>query len=439
MSPDILGLVLLGSLIAGIFVGFPIAFTLIILATGFGYAVFGDSVFYQMYFQTLGIMKAGELAAAPLFIFMGHILERAGLMARLFRSFQFILAPVRGSLYLGVLGTATLFATATGIIGASITVMGMMAAPAMNRAGYDPRMSAGVIAAGGCLGILIPPSVMLLVMGPIIGVSVIDLFAAALIPGLILASLYIGYAMIRSFLNPELGPPLPLEDRATSMGQIFREFFSGIVPLAVIMFSALGSIIVGIATPTEAAGMGALGATLLTVAYRRLTWRILLEACRQTLTTSSLVLFLAVASNIYGAVFTRLGTGNLLTDFMLSLPVEPLGLLAILMVVIFILGWPLEWPAVVFIFLPVFVPVVIKLNFDLVWFSTLVAVNLQTAFLSPPVAMAAYYLRAVAPEWSLGDIYRGMAAFMCLQVVGLAIVFFFPGTATWLPSVLFDR
>ena len=439
MSSDILGLVLLCSLIAGIFVGFPIAFTLIILATGFGYAVFGDSVFYQMYFQTLGIMKAGELAAAPLFIFMGHILERAGLMARLFRSFQFILAPVRGSLYLGVLGTATLFATATGIIGASITVMGMMAAPAMTRAGYDPRMSAGVIAAGGCLGILIPPSVMLLVMGPIIGVSVIDLFAAALIPGLILAALYIGYAMIRSFLNPELGPPLPPEDRATSIGQIFREFFSGIVPLAVIMFSALGSIIVGIATPTEAAGMGALGATLLTVAYRRLTWGILLDACRQTLTTSSLVLFLAVASNIYGAVFTRLGTGNLLTDFMLGLPVDPLFLLAILMVVIFILGWPLEWPAVVFIFLPVFVPVVHKLNFDLVWFSTLVAVNLQTAFLSPPVAMAAYYLRAVAPQWSLGDIYRGMAAFMMLQVIGLMIVFFFPGTATWLPSVLFDR
>ncbi len=439
MSSDILGLVLLCSLIAGIFVGFPIAFTLIILATGFGYAVFGDSVFYQMYFQTLGIMKAGELAAAPLFIFMGHILERAGLMARLFRSFQFILAPVRGSLYLGVLGTATLFATATGIIGASITVMGMMAAPAMTRAGYDPRMSAGVIAAGGCLGILIPPSVMLLVMGPIIGVSVIDLFAAALIPGLILAALYIGYAMIRSFLNPELGPPLPPEDRATSIGQIFREFFSGIVPLAVIMFSALGSIIVGIATPTEAAGMGALGATLLTVAYRRLTWHILLDACRQTLTTSSLVLFLAVASNIYGAVFTRLGTGNLLTNFMLGLPVDPLFLLAILMVVIFILGWPLEWPAVVFIFLPVFVPVVHKLNFDLVWFSTLVAVNLQTAFLSPPVAMAAYYLRAVAPQWSLGDIYRGMAAFMMLQVIGLMIVFFFPGTATWLPSVLFDR
>jgi tripartite ATP-independent transporter DctM subunit len=392
-----------------------------------------------MYFQTLGIMKEGTLAAAPLFIFMGYILERAGLMERLFKSFQFILAPVRGSLFLGVLATATLFATATGIIGASVTVMGMMAVPAMMRAGYDPKMSAGVIAAGGCLGILIPPSVMLLVMGPVVGVSVIDLFAAALIPGLILAALYTGYAMIRSYINPELGPPLPMDQRATSYKQIIVEFVSGIVPLAVIMFSALGSIIVGIATPTEAAGMGALGSLLLTIAYRRLTWPILRDACRNTLTTSSLVLFLAVASNIYGAVFTRLGTGTLLTDAMLSLPLEPLGLMAVLMVVIFILGWPLEWPAVVFIFLPVFLPVVVALKFDLVWFSTLVAVNLQTAFLSPPVAMAAYYLRAVAPKWSLGDIYRGMGAFMMLQLIGLLIVFFFPQTALWLPSVLFDR
>jgi tripartite ATP-independent transporter DctM subunit len=439
MSPEIMGLILLATLIAGIFVGFPIAFTLIILATGFGYVEFGGTVFYQMYFQTIGLMKEGTLAAAPLFIFMGHILERAGLMERLFRSFQFILAPVRGSLYLGVLGTATLFATATGIIGASVTVMGMMAAPAMMRARYDPKMSAGVIAAGGCLGILIPPSVMLLVMGPVVGVSVIDLFAAALIPGLILAALYIGYAMIRSYIDPTLGPPLPLDERATSKRQIVVEFLAGIVPLGVIMFAALGSIILGIATPTEAAGMGALGSLLLTIAYRRLTWPILREACRQTLITSSLVLFLAVASNIYGAVFTRLGTGTMLTNAMLSLPLDPLALVAVLMVVIFLLGWPLEWPAVVFIFLPVFLPVITALKFDLVWFSTLVAVNLQTAFLSPPVAMAAYYLRAVAPQWSLSEIYRGMAAFMVLQIIGLMIVFFFPATATWLPSVLFPR
>ncbi|MBI2460681.1 MAG: TRAP transporter large permease subunit [Candidatus Rokubacteria bacterium] len=437
MSPEYLGLVLLAFLLAGIFVGFPIAFTLIILAVVFGYIGFGPTVFYLMVFQTIGLMKEETLAAVPLFIFMGHILEQAGLMERLFRSFQLILAPVRGSLYLGVLATATLFATATGIIGASVTVMGMMAAPAMIRAGYDTRLSAGVITAGGCLGILIPPSVMLVVMGPVVGVSVIHLFAAAIVPGLILSALYTGYAMLRSFLNPALGPPLPLEQRATSYGQIVREFFAGVVPLAVIIFAALGSIIAGLATPTEAAAMGATGAVLLTAAYGRLGWPTVREATLKSLQTSSLVLFLAVASNIYGAVFTRLGTGTLIAKSLLALPLPPLALMALLMLVIFLLGWPLEWPAIIFIFLPIFLPVVQELRFDLVWFSTLVAVNLQTAFLSPPVAMAAYYLKAVAPRWDLLDIYRGMFAFMLLQMAGLAIVFFFPQVALWLPTLLF--
>lgn len=417
--------------------GFPIAFTLLILAIVFGYIGFGETVFYLMVFQTIGMMKEETLAAVPLFIFMGHVLEQAGLMERLFKSFQFILAPVRGSLYLGVLLTATMFATATGIIGASVTVMGMMAAPAMIRARYDPRLSAGVITAGGCLGILIPPSVMLVVMGPVVGVSVIHLFAAALIPGVVLSGLYIGYAMVRSHLDPRLGPPLPPEQRATSVWQIVREFFSGIVPLAVIVFAALGSIIAGLATPTEAAAMGASGALLLTAVYGRLRWATIREASLKTLETSSLVLFLAVASNIYGAVFTRLGTGTMIADSLLAVPLPPLGLLALLMGVIFLLGWPLEWPAIIFIFLPIFLPVVKQLEFDLVWFSTLVAMNLQTAFLSPPVAMAAYYLKAVAPQWQLGQIYRGMLAFMLLQVVGLAVVFFFPSVALWLPQLLF--
>ena len=437
MSPEYLGLILLATLLAGIFVGFPIAFTLIILAVVFGYLGFGDTVFYLMVFQTIGLMKEETLAAVPLFIFMGHILEQAGLMERLFRSFQLILAPVRGSLYLGVLATATLFATATGIIGASVTVMGLMAAPAMIRAGYDTRLSAGVITAGGCLGILIPPSVMLVVMGPVVGVSVISLFAAAIVPGLILSGLYSSYAMLRSFLNPALGPPLPLEQRATSYGQVLKEFFAGVVPLAVIIFAALGSIIAGLATPTEASAMGATGAVLLTAAYGRLTQTTVREAALRTLQTSSLVLFLAVASNIYGSVFTRLGTGTMIANALLALPVPPLALLALLMLVIFLLGWPLEWPAIVFIFLPIFLPVVQALKFDLVWFSTLVAVNLQTAFLSPPVAMAAYYLKAVAPRWELLDIYRGMFDFMVLQLIGLVIVFLFPQVALWLPNLLF--
>jgi tripartite ATP-independent transporter DctM subunit len=437
MSPEYLGLVLLGALLTGIFVGFPIAFTLIILSIVFGYIGFGDTVFYLMVFQTIGLMKEETLAAVPLFIFMGHVLEQAGLMERLFNAFRLILAPVRGSLYLGVLLTSTIFATATGIIGASVTVMGLMAAPAMTKARYDPKLSAGSIAAGGTLGILIPPSVMLVVMGPIVGVSIVELFAAAIVPGVMLAGLYITYVMIRSFINPALGPPLPMEERATSYGQIVREFFAGVVPLAAIIFAALGSIIAGLATPTEASAMGATGAVVLSLLYRRLNYKMLRDAARQTLQTSSLVLFLAVASNIYGSVFTRLGTSQMLADALVSLPVPPLAMLGLLMLLIFLLGWPLEWPAIIFIFLPIFIPVVQALKFDLVWFSTLVAVNLQTAFLSPPVAMAAYYLKAVAPQWELSQIYRGMVDFMVLQVVGLILLFMFPQIALWLPTLLF--
>ncbi|MBI2217222.1 MAG: TRAP transporter large permease subunit [Candidatus Rokubacteria bacterium] len=437
MNPEYLGLILLAALITGIFVGFPIAFTLVILALVFGYIGFGHIVFDLMVFQTIGMMKEETLAAVPLFIFMGHILEQAGLMERLFKSFQFIFAPVRGSLYLGVLLTATIFATATGIIGASVTVMGLMAAPVMIKAGYDPKLSAGAIAAGGTLGILIPPSVMLVVMGPVLGVSVIQLFAAAIIPGVMLSSLYIGYAMVRAFLNPRLGPPLPVEERATSYWQIVKEFIAGIVPLGAIIFAALGSIIFGLATPTEAAAMGAFGALVLTAAYGRLTYAVLRDASYKTVQTSSMVLFLAVASNVYGSVFTRLGTGTWIANSLLALPVPPLAMMAALMGVIFLLGWPLEWPAIVLIFVPIFLPVVQALKFDLVWFGTLVAVNLQTAFLSPPVAMAAYYLKAVAPKWELKDIYRGMFDFMLLQMIGLAVVFFFPQVALWLPAVLF--
>jgi tripartite ATP-independent transporter DctM subunit len=436
---EFLGLLLLGSLMVGIFAGFPIAFTLIVLSVVYGYIGMGERVFYLMVLQTIGLMKEETLAAVPLFIFMGHVLEQAGLMERLFKSFQLILAPVRGSLYLGVLLTATLFATATGIIGASVTVMGMMAAPAMIKAGYDTKLSAGAIAAGGTLGILIPPSVMLVVMGPIVGVSIIKLFAAAIIPGLLLAGLYIGYTMLRSFLNPELGPPLPRDQWAKSFGEIVREFVWGILPLSVIMFCALGSIIFGLATPTEAAAMGASGALLLMMLYGRFTLRGLREASLKTLETSSLVLFLAVASNIYGAVFTRLGTSTMIANALLGFDLPPTVMLWLVMGVIFILGWPLEWPAIIFIFLPIFLPVVEALKVDLLWFSTLVAVNLQTAFLSPPVAMAAYYLKAVAPRWELGSIYRGMTDFMLLQLLGLLIVFFFPQVALWLPEVLFGK
>lgn len=437
MSGEIAGLVMLVTLIFGIFVGFPIAFTLIILAVFFGFFWLGDVVFPLMYFQAIGLMKEEVLAAVPLFVFMGLLLQGAGLMERLFRSFQLILGGVAGSLYIGVLLTATLFAAATGIIGASVTVMGIMAGPTMRRSGYSASMSAGVITAGGTLGILIPPSVMLVVLAPILGISIVRLFAACIMPGLFLAGLYVTYAMVRSFLKPELGPVLPFEERDVSVTYKAQEFFFGLVPLAVLIIAALGSILFGLATPTEASAMGALGAILLTIAYRRLTFKVFVEAVRQTLTLSGLVLYLAVGALMFGAVFSSLGSASVITELLLSVPTGQFGVLIILMVVIFLLGWPMEWPAIIFIFIPIFMPLIIEMEYDLVWFGALVAVNLQTAFLSPPVAVAAYYLKGVVPEWSLKDIYWGMLQFMGLQVIGLMVLLFFPPLALWLPGVLF--
>jgi tripartite ATP-independent transporter DctM subunit len=434
---EILGLVMLATLIWVIFIGFPIAFTLLFLALAFGWFGMGNVVFDLAYFQTIGLMKEEVLAAVPLFIFMGYVTEQAGLMERLFRAFQVILAPVRGSLYLGVILTATVFAMATGIVGAAVTVLGIMAAPIMIKSGYDPRLSAGAIAAGGTLGILVPPSVMLVVMGPVMGVSVAKLYAAAFGPGFLLASLYILYTLTRSFINPKLGPPVPLEERVTSVVTMGREFVVGVVPLAALITATLGTILGGLATPTEAASVGASGALLLALLYRKFTWSGLKMATFSTMTTSSMVLFLAVASNVFGAVFAKLGTATVITKTLLALPVPPFLTLLLVMLLIFLLGWPFEWPAIILVFLPIFYPVVEALKFDPIWFGALVAVNLQTAFLSPPVAMSAYYLRQVVPQWELRTIYGGMAHFMVIQVIALALVMIFPQIALWFPTWLF--
>ena len=435
---EILGLVMLALMVSVIFVGFPISFTLLFLGLAFGWIGLGNIVFDLAFFQTIGMMKEQTLAAVPLFIFMGYVVEQAGLMERLFRAFQVMLAPVRGSLYLGVILTATVFAMATGIVGAAVTVLGIMAAPVMMKSGYSPRLSAGAIAAGGTLGILVPPSVMLVVMGPVINVSVAKLYAAAFGPGFMMAGLYIAYTLARSFLNPALGPPVPKEERAASMGVVVREVVVGMVPLAALISMTLGTILAGIVTPTEAAGMGASGALLLAIAYGRLTLRGLKAAVFSTMTTSSMVLFLAVASNVFGAIFARLGSAGVITNALTELPVPPFITLLLVMALIFLLGWPFEWPAIIFVFIPIFYPVVAALKYDMLWFGVLVAVNLQTAYLSPPVAMSAYYLKQVVPQWSLATIYRGMADFMVLQVVALFLVMMFPEIALWFPRWLFD-
>ncbi len=442
-GPEILGLVMLLAMITTIFIGFPIAFTLLFLALVFGgFGLGWGQAFNLSYLQIWGLMKDEVFPAVPLFIFMGFMTEQAGLMGRLFAALRNLLAPVRGSLYVAVILTATIFAMATGIVGAAVTVLGIMAAPMMIKAGYDARLSAGAIAAGGTLGVLIPPSIMLVVMGPTMGVPVNLLYSAALGPGFLLAASYIIYCLVRSFINPSLGPPVPKEDRITDVVVLIREFIIGVVPLAVLIGFTLGTIVGGLATPSEAAACGATGATLLALCYGKLTWPALRNAATKTLMTSGMVLYLAVASVVFGAVFTKLGTAAVLTEALIGLPLGDFAKIVLIMAVVFILGWPFEWPVIVLVFLPMVLPVVEKMNIGLskldmmIWFGVLIAVNLQTAFLSPPVAMSAYYLRNVVPQWSLGTIYRGMGNFMVIQVIVLGIILFFPEIVLWLPNVM---
>ena len=410
MSPELLGAIMLVAMLGAIFIGFPIAFTLMLLALIFGWIGLGNMTFYIMVFQTIGLMKEEVLAAVPLFIFMGYLMEQGGLMERLFKGFQLMMGPVPGSLYVGVLITATIFGIAAGTVGATVVLMGIMAVPIMTKAGYDVRMSAGAITAGGTLGILVPPSVMLVVMGPVMGVSVAELYASCFGPGFLLAAIFIAYTVIRSLINPKLGPPLPPEERSGSLKEIVIELTMGMLPHAILIIATLGTIIWGWATPTEAAAMGVLGAA-----------------------------FLAVAGNVFGAVFSRLGTATVATSALLGWQIPPVAMLALVMVVIFLLGWPFEWPAVVLVFVPLMQPIIMGMKIDMLWFATLIAVNLQTAFLSPPVAMSAYYLKGVAPGWSLGDIYRGMGQFMVLQLIGLALCIIFPSIALWFPHWLFGK
>jgi len=429
-TSEVLGLIMLASMVSIIFVGFPIAFTLLFIALVFGSIGLGVD------------LKDDILPAVPLFIFMGFMAEQGGLMTRLFKTMWHILASLPGSLYLAVLITATIFAMATGIVGASVTVLGIMAGPMMVKAGYDSRLSSGAIAAGGTLGILIPPSVMLIVMSPTIGVPVNQLYAAAFGPGLLLAALYIAYCLVRCFFNPSLGPPVPDEERVQDVRKLAYEFVVAVLPLVVLIGFTLGTILAGVATATEAASCGALGATLLALAYRQLTLQSLKNAAISTILTVTMVLFLAVASNVFGAVFTKLGAAGLITSVVTNIPLPDMGKLLFIMAIIFLLGWPFEWPAIVLVFLPIFLPAIETLNIGLpkpelmLFFGVAVAVNLQTAYLSPPVAMSAYYLKNVMPTWSLGTIYKGMSQFMVIQVTCLVLLLFWPEIALWLPRTL---
>lgn len=437
MSLEIYGLILLGGLFAAICLGFPISFTLITIGMIFGYIALGPKVFYLMTLSWYDTMVDTILAAVALFTFMGYVLEKAGLMERLFHALLLLSGRLKGSLYLGTIFSATLFAAATGIVGASVTIIGLMAAPVMKKTGYSAGMSAGAITAGGTLGILIPPSIMLVVMGPVMQVSVARLFAAAIVPGIMLAVFYVIYCMVRVWLNPKLGPPLSDEELDVSTSFKVREFFFGLVPPAVLILATLGTIITGIATPTEGAALGCLGAIIVAKANGKLTFPILKEAVFRTAETTSMVMILLAASTFMGVVFSTLGTPTFIAKTLLSWNLPNWVFIMGILITCFVLGWPLEWIPIVVIIIPIFLPVIMGMNVDMIWFCILLAVTLQTCWLSPPVALSAYYIKGIMPEWELFDIYRGMLPFMGLQILGVSMIYFFPQIALWLPKAVF--
>lgn len=436
MPNDVLGIISLLVIVFGVLTGFPMAFIFIFVGLVFGFIGIGYQVFYLMTYQYFSLMTSVELAAIALFLFMGYILEQSGLMERMFAALRIIMGGVRGSLYLIVMIVATVFAAATGIVGASVTLLGVMAGPMMIRSGYDARLSAGTIAAGGTLGILIPPSVMLIVMGPLVGVPVSDLFAAAFIPGLMLSATYLFYTLIRCYINPALGPALDTTGLKYSTMDKLKELFLGILPIATVIVATLGLILAGITTPTDAAATGAFAALVLSLLHGRMGWKQFNIAVIRTMETTAFIMFLIGAVNFFGAVFARLGSGALISEFLISLPVSPTVMLILILLLVFALGGPLEWIPIVLVMVPIVLPVIKAMGIDLLWFCILVAVTLQSAWLSPPLALSAVFLKGVVPQWSLKDIYIGMLQFVGLQAIVVALLIMFPGIVTWFPRAV---
>ncbi|OOG28674.1 C4-dicarboxylate ABC transporter [Thioalkalivibrio denitrificans] len=438
MSNPELGILMLCIFIVTILLGFPIAFTLIALALGFGYFAIGDIIFTLLVQRAYGVMANDVLIAVPLFLFMGYLVERANILDRLFKSLQLAFNAVPASLAVASLITCAMFATATGIVGAVVTLMGLLALPAMLKAGYDRQLASGVICAGGCLGILIPPSIMLILYGAMAGVSVVRLYAAALFPGLLLAGLYVLYVVIRALINPKVAPKLPKEERKVPLLKIFAALLTSFFPLAFLIMSVLGAILFGLATPHEAAGIGALGAIVLAAAYGQLTLSRFKESVFLTARTSAMVCWLFVGSWIFSSVFSLLGGHGLIEEWLLGLNMTPLQFLILAQLVIFLLGWPLEWTEIIIIFVPIFLPLLPAFGIDPLFFGVLVALNIQTSFLTPPMAMSAFYLKGIAPHLQLMEIFKGILPFLAMVFVAMVLFYTFPAIGLWLPGYLYN-
>jgi tripartite ATP-independent transporter DctM subunit len=441
-------MLMMASFIFLILLGFPIAFTLIAMGVGFGYYAYAtpdqmqhilqNRIFDLLVNQTYSVMVNDVLVAVPLFLLMGYVVERANIIDRLFYSLNIAARRVPGAMAVAALMTCAIFATAVGIVGAVVTLMGLLAFPALLKAGYDTELSAGVICAGGCLGILIPPSIMLIVYGAVSGVSVVRLYAGAFLPGFLLAGLYIIYVMGRAFLNPKLAPKPPREQWDIPFSELAYMVLTGFVPLAVLIMSVLGAILFGLATPSEAAAVGAFGSLALAASYRELTWDRLKEAVYLTVRTSAMVCWLFVGSWTFSSVFSYLGGHKWIEEFVLGLNLSPVLFLILTQFIIFLLGWPLEWSEIIIIFVPIFLPLLDPFGVDPLFFGILVALNLQTSFLTPPMAMSCYYLKGIAPpEIQLTTIFKGALPFLGMVLIAMVILYNFPVIAFWLPDLVY--
>ena len=439
ISPVLVTILMFVGILAGLATGHPVAFVLGGLAAIFGLLGWGIEAWYLFMGRTFDAATNNILIAIPLFILMASFLGRSGISEGLFQAMMYLFGPMNGGIALAVIVMCAIEAACTGIVGASVVSMTIMALPVMLKHGYDKHMSCGSVAAGGVLSILIPPSIMLVMMADQAGVSVGKLFAGAFIPGLVLTALFFIYILIVTFINPKKGPALSPEERAAvPTGEKISLLLKNMIPPLVLIFGVLGSVWTGLATATEAAGVGALLALILMIAYRKFTWKLFAECVWSSVRTNCMVMTILFSASIFTGVFLGLGGGQVVTNSIMAFDfMGKWGMFWVMMFIIFLLGFMIDWIAIIYITFPIFVPIAVQLGFDRIWFIIMMSVNLQTSFLSPPFGYALFYMKTtVPPEIKLLDIYRAVVPFIIMQLIGLGICCAYPPLATYLPSVV---
>ena len=444
MTDPQIAIMMLSIFIFLVLLGFPIAFTLVAMGVGFGYYAYyqpdnliNNRIFYLLNQNTYSVMENDVLVAIPLFLFMGYVVERANIVSRLFFSLQLATRHLPGSMAVAALATCAIFATASGIIGAVVTLMGLLAFPAMVKAKYHRGFASGVICAGGTLGILIPPSIMLIVYAAIAELSVLRLYAAAIIPGFLLAGFYMIYVVTRAYFDPSIAPK-PLEEEVPPTRVILLQLLTSFIPLALLILSVLGSILLGLATPAEAAAIGAFGGLFLAFCYKSLNWKTLKESIFLTAKTTAMVCWLFVGSWTFASIFSYLGGHTVVEHWIVGMNLEPWQFLVMAQLIIFLLGWPLEWTEILIIFVPIFLPMLDTFGVNPYFFAMLVALNLQTSFLTPPMAMAAYYLKGVVGDQiELIEIFKSIMPYLFIVIFTMVLMYNYPGIALFLPDYFF--